>query len=115
MKKLMLVLSPVLALSFVAAAFTAPTATAQPAPSGLPAALAQITSPTALRDEPKCSWPELEGMLVRSAKGTIRLERADVTVEEIPEGSPVTLDFHELRVRVFYSTAGLVVGTPQCG
>ena len=61
--------------------------------------------------EPKSSWPELVGTEGAAAVEKIMAERPGLKVQTLPQGSMVTADFREDRVRVFVSEAG-VVTTP---
>ncbi|MFJ6698035.1 serine protease inhibitor [Streptomyces sp. NPDC091272] len=116
MKKLKLVLGPVLASGFAAAAFTAPPAAAQaPLPPVPPVQADEVPSAPDLLAEPKCSWPELRGSALGAAERAIGHDRPDVTVVPVPEGSAVTMELREDRVRVVHDAAGRVVGSPRCG
>jgi len=63
----------------------------------------------------KESWPELVDKSGDEAKETIAKERPDVTVEVIPDGSGVTMDFRMDRCRVFVDGSNKVVHPPCLG
>ncbi|KQJ93041.1 hypothetical protein BRADI_3g02394v3 [Brachypodium distachyon] len=53
----------------------------------------------------KASWPELLGKPVRPAMLTIKNERPEVSIEQLPEGAaPTRPGFRSDRVLVFYHT-----------
>ncbi|MFD5144214.1 serine protease inhibitor [Streptomyces sp. NPDC058401] len=49
----------------------------------------------------KNEWPELTGKSPEDAGSQIRAEFPEITVHVVPEGSMVTMDFNEHRVRLF--------------
>ncbi|WP_327257286.1 serine protease inhibitor [Streptomyces sp. NBC_01244] len=51
--------------------------------------------------EPKSEWPELMGKPAEEARRQIRAEFQEIAVHVVPEGSMVTMDFNEQRVRLF--------------
>lgn len=64
---------------------------------------------------PRSSWPELVGQDAVAAVAAIAEARPDVSVERVEEGTMVTMDFREDRVRVFVGTDGSVGITPKIG
>eukprot|EP00850_Spirogloea_muscicola_P010835 SM000065S20184 [mRNA] locus=s65:126519:129019:- [translate_table: standard] len=64
-------------------------------------------------------WPELLGKPAEEARLTVLRESAQLgvvlTVQVLPENSPVTLDYSPQRVRIFVDAAGCVATEPQCG
>ena len=61
-------------------------------------------------------WPQLVGMPGEQAKAIIIKENPSLTrVDILPDGSMVTMDYREDRVRIFVDEAGNVVGTPSVG
>eukprot|EP00127_Corallochytrium_limacisporum_P004851 Clim_evm3s188 gene=Clim_evmTU3s188 len=59
----------------------------------------------------KTKWPELVGANKDNAVATIQAERPDLTqVTALPNGSMVTADYREDRVRVFYDSETENVG-----
>ncbi len=64
----------------------------------------------------KNSWPELVGVSGESAKSRILSYRPDIkTIQIIPQGSMVTMDFREDRVRIFVDQQGKVAKSPHIG
>ncbi|GLJ42704.1 hypothetical protein SUGI_0885360 [Cryptomeria japonica] len=64
---------------------------------------------------PLKEWPEVVGMLGEEAKKKIESENSDLTVVILPEGSFVTADFNNKRVRVFVDSNSIVTKTPKIG
>ncbi|MCX5130258.1 serine protease inhibitor [Streptomyces sp. NPDC002812] len=64
--------------------------------------------------EAKSVWPELMGMPAEEAREQIRAEFPEIAVHVVPEGSMVTMDFNEQRVRLFVEN-GKVVRDPRRG
>ncbi|MGW6692136.1 serine protease inhibitor [Streptomyces sp. NPDC054961] len=62
----------------------------------------------------KSEWPELVGKLAEHARQQIGAEFPEITVHVVPEGSMVTMDFNEQRVRLFVKD-GKVVRVPRRG
>ncbi|MFB6522732.1 serine protease inhibitor [Streptomyces sp. NPDC056401] len=62
----------------------------------------------------KSEWPELAGKPVEEARRQIRTEFPEIVVHVVPEGSMVTMDFNEQRVRLFVKD-GKVVREPRRG
>ncbi|MFI5867087.1 serine protease inhibitor [Streptomyces sp. NPDC051546] len=62
----------------------------------------------------KSVWPELMGKPAEEARERIRAEFPEITVHMVPEGSMVTMDFNEQRVRLFVKD-GKVVREPRRG
>ncbi|MET9467302.1 serine protease inhibitor [Streptomyces sp. NPDC006544] len=62
----------------------------------------------------KSVWPELMGESAEEAREQIRAEFPGITVHVVPEGSMVTMDFNEQRVRLFVKD-GKVVREPRRG
>ncbi|XP_077984318.1 uncharacterized protein LOC144438962 [Glandiceps talaboti] len=60
-------------------------------------------------------WPELVGKTKEEAKELILKECPDVQVDYLPEGSMVTMDFNEKRVRIFITEEGVVAVKPRTG
>ncbi|AQK85346.1 Subtilisin-chymotrypsin inhibitor-2A [Zea mays] len=63
----------------------------------------------------KKSWPEVEGLPSEVAKQKILADRPDVQVVVLPDGSFVTTDFNDKRVRVFVDNADNVAKVPKIG
>ena len=65
----------------------------------------------------KNAWPELVGKTVAEAKALVEAEGAGriAQVVEIPEGSMVTMDMREDRVRIFATPDGNVASVPIVG
>lgn len=64
--------------------------------------------------EAKTTWPELVGENGEAAKATI-MQQTGITVHVIPDGSMMTMDYREDRVRIFVDTDGNVVRAPRIG
>ncbi|MCX4783629.1 serine protease inhibitor [Streptomyces sp. NBC_01264] len=64
--------------------------------------------------EAKSAWPELTGKPVEEARRHIGSEFPEITVHVVPEGSMVTMDFNEQRVRLFVKD-GKVIREPRRG
>ncbi|MFI5620588.1 serine protease inhibitor [Streptomyces sp. NPDC051567] len=62
----------------------------------------------------KSEWPELMGRPVEEAREQTCGESPEVVVHVVPEGSMVTMDFNEERVRLFVKD-GKVVREPRRG
>ncbi|MFE3864484.1 serine protease inhibitor [Streptomyces goshikiensis] len=62
----------------------------------------------------KSEWPELMGKPAAQARQQIGAEFPEITVHVLPEGSMVTMDFNEQRVRLF-AKDGKVVREPRRG
>ncbi|KAM3147492.1 hypothetical protein pb186bvf_000299 [Paramecium bursaria] len=63
----------------------------------------------------KHEWPEVVGQNVEEAKVIILNHDATISVQFVPEGSMVTMDFREDRVRVFHDAANKVTQPPRRG
>ena len=63
----------------------------------------------------KHEWPEAVGLDVEAAKVIILNNDPNASVEFVPEGSMVTMDFREDRVRIYHDGANKVVGVPRRG
>merc|ERR1711871_1738278 len=64
----------------------------------------------------KNQWPEFVGKSGADAVSAIRDERKDLsTVETLPDGAMVTMDFREDRVRIFVKADGTVAHPPCVG
>jgi hypothetical protein len=61
------------------------------------------------------SWPELVGMTGDQAENSLRADHPDWTIQVIPNGSMVTMDYREDRVRIFVDDDGKVVNPPRVG
>lgn len=68
-----------------------------------------------LDEEGKPSWEKLVGRPGSEAKQAIEAFNPDLTVQEVPEDSMVTMDFREDRVRVFVGKDGNVARPPKTG
>lgn len=67
-------------------------------------------------EEMPTQWPNLVGMPGQQAKDTIERENTELTlVVIIPDGSPVTADYREDRVRIFVDNDGKVTQIPRVG
>ena len=64
---------------------------------------------------PQSEWPKAAGRAIEDVVEEIKSENANLNVVKVEEGSMVTMDFREDRVRVFYNKEGMVVGTPRIG
>ena len=65
---------------------------------------------------PNTEWPNLVGMPGQQAKDIIERENTELTlVVIIPDGSPVTADYREDRVRIFVDEHGKVSQIPRIG
>ncbi|MFF3216123.1 serine protease inhibitor [Streptomyces sp. NPDC002886] len=62
----------------------------------------------------KSVWPELMGKPAEEARQQIGAEFPEIAVHVVPEGSMVTMDFNEQRVRLFVKD-GKVVREPRRG
>ncbi|MCX5410131.1 serine protease inhibitor (plasmid) [Streptomyces sp. NBC_00335] len=62
----------------------------------------------------KSEWPELTGTSAEEAREHIRAEFPEIAVHVVPEGSMVTMDFNERRVRLFVKD-GRVARPPRRG
>ncbi|MFE9566789.1 serine protease inhibitor [Streptomyces sp. NPDC006487] len=62
----------------------------------------------------KSVWPELTGKPAEEAREQIGAEFPEIVVHVVPEGSMVTMDFNEQRVRLFVKD-GKVVREPRRG
>ncbi|MFJ7272330.1 serine protease inhibitor [Streptomyces sp. NPDC099050] len=62
----------------------------------------------------KSVWPELVGKPAEEARERIRAEFPETVVHVVPEGSMVTMDFNEQRVRLFVKD-GKVAREPRRG
>ncbi|MFI5766687.1 serine protease inhibitor [Streptomyces sp. NPDC051563] len=62
----------------------------------------------------KSEWPDLKGSPAQEARRQILAESPQTEVQVVPEGSMVTMDFREQRVRLFVKD-GRVVRTPRRG
>ena len=65
----------------------------------------------------KNAWPELVGKTVAEAKALVAAEGAGriTQVVEVAEGSMVTMDMREDRVRIFAKPDGSVASVPVVG
>ncbi|MFF1410659.1 serine protease inhibitor [Streptomyces sp. NPDC058289] len=64
--------------------------------------------------EAKSEWPELMGKPAEEAREQIAAEFPEIAVHVVPDGSMVTMDFNEQRVRLFVKD-GKVVREPKRG
>lgn len=64
-------------------------------------------------------WENLVGFKASYAKSVILkawpADKPDLTIVILPEGSPVTMDYRQDRVRIFHDKKMLVVVTPSIG
>ena len=65
--------------------------------------------------ERKVHWPHLVGGLAADVEAAIKSERPELTVKVVPQGSMVTMDMREDRVRIFVDRNGKVVQAPRVG
>ena len=63
----------------------------------------------------KDSWPECVGMSTNEAETLIKAEKPGVEAIPVPEGSMVTMDYREDRVRIYHDEAGKVTQAPRIG
>ncbi len=63
----------------------------------------------------KVAWPELVGNTGEAAKAHILADDSSLNVIILPEGSFVTMDFNERRVRIYVDGEGNVISTPRRG
>jgi hypothetical protein len=63
----------------------------------------------------KSSWPELVGLSGDAAKTRLEQERPGMEVQVVPDGSMVTMDYREDRVRIYTDGQGQVVKAPRIG
>ncbi|WP_440902328.1 serine protease inhibitor [Actinosynnema sp.] len=63
----------------------------------------------------RSEWPELVGASADQVVAAIRAEHPGREVVVVPEGSFVTLDYREDRVRVFVTADGRVAEVPRIG
>lgn len=71
-----------------------------------------------MSSEKKASWPEVVGWPATAAVTQINGDRADVSIEVIPDGATVPPGFDANRVRVFFNAGdavGPVTRTPFVG
>ncbi|KAI5062280.1 hypothetical protein GOP47_0022819 [Adiantum capillus-veneris] len=78
-------------------------------PSTNPANIFQVNT------GPQKIWPELVGLSGEEAKSKILAENPNLTVQLVPEGSFMTMDFRTDRVRIFVDAAGNVSRAPAIG
>ncbi|KAL6057577.1 Chymotrypsin inhibitor-2 [Balamuthia mandrillaris] len=63
----------------------------------------------------KTEWPELVGKPFEEVKAAILNDNGSLQVQSVPEGSMVTMDWREDRVRVFVDNVGNCAETPRVG
>lgn len=63
----------------------------------------------------KNSWPEMVGMLSEEAKKKIIEDKPEASVQVIPAGSFVTMDYNTGRVRLFVDSNDKVSKAPRIG
>ena len=61
------------------------------------------------------SWPETVGKTGEDAKAIILASNPKLYVEIILDGTPVTMDWRDDRVRVVVNTSGIVLYVPTIG
>ena len=80
------------------------------------AAVLQMAFQANLRPPRKEEWPELLGSSdPEAAMAAIQRDRSDLTVQVIPAGSMVSMDYCEDRVRIFVDALDRVQQIPQIG
>lgn len=62
----------------------------------------------------KSSWPELQGQSKEQAEEVLKKEAPGSSLVFVPNGSAVTMDYREDRIRVFLKD-DVVVGVPNRG
>jgi hypothetical protein len=83
--------------------------------------LAFFLSPTSAQKIPlvseagRRSWPELVGMLGGEAEIALKATHPDWKIDLIEEGSMVTMDYREDRVRIWIDDDGKVARAPTIG
>ena len=65
-------------------------------------------------DATKTAWPELVGENGQAAMATIK-QATGFSVQVVPDGAMVTMDFREDRVRIFVDTDENVARPPRVG
>ncbi|UJR10616.1 hypothetical protein I4U23_014813 [Adineta vaga] len=60
-------------------------------------------------------WPELVGKDADSAIKVIKKESDITDIQTVRDNSPVTLDFHPSRIRVFVDEKNIVTVEPRIG
>eukprot|EP00271_Cylindrocystis_brebissonii_P006220 TRINITY_DN18909_c0_g1_i1.p1 TRINITY_DN18909_c0_g1~~TRINITY_DN18909_c0_g1_i1.p1 ORF type:complete len:114 (+),score=15.97 TRINITY_DN18909_c0_g1_i1:316-657(+) len=64
----------------------------------------------------KLEWPELVGIPFEDAKQIVEAEADNVrTIQAVPKGFAVTMDFREDRVRIFVDENKKVIRPPRIG
>merc|ERR1712070_372502 len=76
-------------------------------PEPLPAAMAPYL--------PEASWGQLVGSTGEAARETVLQSDGIRRAEVVPDGSMMTMDFREDRVRIIVDAHGVVVYPPQRG
>ncbi len=64
---------------------------------------------------PPSSFPELVGLTGEEAKADLERKYPNLNVFVVPDGSPVTMDYREDRVRIFVNEEGKVGYPPHIG
>ncbi|OWF45282.1 Subtilisin inhibitor 1 [Mizuhopecten yessoensis] len=60
-------------------------------------------------------WPDCIGKTWQEAEAIIRKEYPNISVQVLPKGSMVTMDYRPERVRIFTDETGKVVDVPMIG
>jgi hypothetical protein len=68
-----------------------------------------------MADKNKTSWPELIGLSGEAAKTRLEEENPGKEVDVVPDGSMVTMDYREDRIRIYTDGEGKVVKAPKFG
>jgi hypothetical protein len=69
----------------------------------------------AMSEAGRTSWPELSGMPGGEVEITLKASHPDWKIEIIPDGSMVTMDYREDRVRIWIDEDGKVARAPTVG
>ncbi|GJP55824.1 hypothetical protein CLOM_g14852 [Closterium sp. NIES-68] len=106
-------LFPILVLLLVSASLLHPVSSARNFPSQ---AKGRSNSPRQL-DCSKTSWPEVLGMTGEEARDYIQaaVPQCNWTIEIIPFGAFVTMDYRSDRIRIFEDENGKVTTAPVVG
>jgi ABC-type glycerol-3-phosphate transport system substrate-binding protein len=73
-----------------------------------------IKSATSTMTQPN-SFPELVGLPGEEAKADLEKKYPNLSVVVVPDGSPVTMDYRDDRVRIFINDEGKVGYPPRIG
>ncbi|XP_033743532.1 subtilisin inhibitor CLSI-I-like [Pecten maximus] len=61
------------------------------------------------------NWPDCVGKTWQEAEAIIRKEYPNISVQVLPDGSMVTMDYRTERVRIFTDETGKIVRVPMIG